>query len=93
MRVYGILEGVIDNTWRYCDPAIHMFDVCKSGFRSEQEAAQSLIDTGWTNAVPNYVKLALGTDVWVRPDDEEPETDEDGMPINNVRYIFEMEVD
>ena len=87
MKVYGILEGVLESTYQYGDPSIHQFDVCESGFLSEGEAAQSLIDTGWTNDVPRYVKAAIGGDAWVRPECEEREMGE------RVRYIFEMEVD
>lgn len=93
MKVYGILEGVLESTYRYGDPGIHRFDVCESGFLSEGEAVQSLIDTGWTNDTPLYVKAAIGSDAWVRPEDEEREMGEDFRPVERVRYIFEMEVD
>lgn len=93
MKVYGVFEGVLESTYRYGDPGIHRFDVCESGFLSDEEAVQSLIDTGWTNDVPRYVKAAIGGDAWVRPEGEEREMDEDSRHITRVRYIFEMGVD
>lgn len=93
MKAYGILEGVIENTNRLCNPAIYDFCVCETGFTSRESAEQSLINTGWINHHPNYVKLAIGADAWSRPTDEEREKDEYGYEIERVRYVFEMEVD
>jgi hypothetical protein len=93
MRVYGILEGVVDSAIRICDPALRMVHVCESGFVTEDEAAQSLIDDGWINHYPSYIAMTLGNDVWLRPLSDEREKDEDGFEVEQVRYIFEMEVD
>lgn len=93
MKVYGILEGIVENTYRLGDPAIRMLNVCESGFRTYDEAAESLIATGWKNNYPPYVAMTLGGGVWLRPGDEEREKDEDGYEVEQVRYIFEVEVD
>lgn len=92
MKVYGIIDGIVDNAMRLGDPSIHMFEICETGFLTEEEACDSLIVTGWTNAVPNYVKAHLGAGVWVRPSEEGREKDEEGYEVEHVRYIFEIEV-
>lgn len=91
MRVWGIVEGTVENTYRICNPAIRDVDVCETGFLSELDACQSLIDTGWRIPPELHVQWALGSGAWVRRDDGD-ETDEDGQPIVRVRYVFEMEV-
>ena len=80
MKVCGILESVVDNTEHVFNPAIREFQVCETGFRTEQEAEQSLIDNGWKNAPLGHLLFALGNGAWIHKADE------------RVRYVFEMEV-
>ena len=90
MKVFVILEGVIDNTYRICNPAIREFHVCETGFRTLGDAEQSLIDSGWRNDMETHVQWALGAGAWVHEPDPD-DVDEDDQPKERVRYVFETE--
>ena len=87
--VFVIREGRVDHAELIGNPALVDSDVCETAFGSYEDAAQSLIDTGWLNPEP-WVQFHLGAGVWVRPESEAIE-DEDG-PVTMVRYIHEVEL-
>ena len=90
MRAYVIVEGRIYSTIYMGNPVLIDVGVCETGFLTEGDAVQSLINTGWVEP-PWYVKFNLGSNAWVRPEEEEREEDQDG-PINMVRYVAEVEI-